>query len=396
MSERAARASDALVIGGGVVGAATAFFLARAGLAVTIVERRAGLGQVTTAASAASFRAQFTDAANIALMRESIGVFERFGDVTGQPGYDLGLRQQGYLFVSDRDADVAPLRARVARQQALGLPDVEFLDGDEVRRRFPYLAPSVRAAAYRARDGWLDAGALTHGFARAADARLQLDTTVERLAVAGGRVTGAVTNRGTLPAALVVLAVGPFSGALAATVGITLPLTLLRRHKLLIAPRPAIPPTAPMTIDAVTGAHWRPHGAGGALAAWSRPEPPAPPLDPVPVDPNFAATTLQALGRLTPFWRTLAPTLGSDDLAVSAGQYTVTPDHNPLIGPLAAIAGLYVNTGYSGHGVMASPGGARLLADLVTGRLAHAENPYDPARFASGAPVADAGERMVL
>ena len=105
--------ADVVVVGGGIVGAATAFYAARAGLSVVLVERRTALGALTTAASAASFRAQFTDAANIALMRESIAVFERFGEVIGDPACDIRLRQGGYLFVSDRAEDIAALRARV-------------------------------------------------------------------------------------------------------------------------------------------------------------------------------------------------------------------------------------------------------------------------------------------
>jgi glycine/D-amino acid oxidase-like deaminating enzyme len=63
---------------------------------------------------------------------------------------------------------------------------------------------------------------------------------------------------------------------------------------------------------------------------------------------------------------------------------------------VAAVEGLFVNTGYSGHGVMASPGGARLLADLLTGGCDDRDNPYSPQRFAGGLPAETAGERMVL
>ena len=217
-----------------------------------------------------------------------------------------------------------------------------------------------------------------------------------RIDAARGRVRGVATAGGTIAADAVVVAAGPFSGRVAATAGVELPVTPLRRHKLEIAPRPAIPLAGPMTIDAVTGAHWRPDGAGGALAAWSQPEEPAPPLDPVPPDPAFPALVLAGIARLSPFWTALAPRLRPADLRLAAGQYTVTPDHNPLIGPVAAVEGLFVNTGYSGHGVMASPGGARLLADLLTGRCDDRDNPYSPQRFAAGFPQKTEGERMVL
>lgn len=387
--------ADVVVIGGGIVGAASAFYLAREGLTVTVVERRHALGQLTTLASAASFRAQFTDADNIALMHASIEVFEHFDEVIGRPGYDIGLRQKGYLFVSDRDEDQVTLRDRVSLQRDLGLPDVEYLDREMLRARFPYLAPEVLGAAYRAGDGWIDAQAVTQGFAAASGATVLLNTAATGIDLASGHVRGVRTTVGTIPCGAVVVAAGPFSGSVAQSVRVALPLTLLRRHTLWLAPRHEIPPQAPMTIDAVTGAHWRPRSDGGALVAWSLPADPTEPQDPVPVDASFARSAIDGVARLTPFWRGLRGRLADSELEIRAGQYTVTPDHNPVIGAIDSVPGLFVNTGYSGHGVMASPGGAQILARVVTGRPAGARSPYDPGRFGvAGLP--DAGERLIL
>lgn len=394
VSSRLASA-DVVVIGGGIVGAASAFYLAREGLRVTLVERRDAPGQLTTLASAASFRAQFTDADNIALMRASIAVFEHFAEVIGRPGYDIGLRQQGYLFVSDRDEDQVTLRARVSLQHDMGLPDVEYLDRDVLRARFPYLAPEALGAAYRAGDGWIDAQAVTQGFLDASRAVVLLNTSAMGVDFAGGRVRGVRTTVGVIPCDAVVVAAGPYSGRVAQSAGVELPLTLLRRHTLWLAPRREISTKAPMTIDAATGAHWRPRPGGGALVAWSLPAEPAEPQDPVPIDASFARAAIDGVARLTPFWRRLRERLADSELEVRAGQYTVTPDHNPVIGPIGAVPGLFVNTGYSGHGVMASPGGAQILARAVSGRSAGDSNPYHPGRFRA-ASLPDAGERLVL
>lgn len=387
--------SDVVVIGGGIVGAASAFYLAREGFTVTVVERRQAPGQLTTLASAASFRAQFTDADNIALMRASIEVFEHFDEVIGRPRYDIGLRQQGYLFVTDRGEDQVTLRERVSLQRDLGLGDVEYLDGKTLHGRFPYLAPEVRGAAYRAGDGWMDAQAVTRGFAEASGATVLLDTTVTGIDLVSGRVRNVRTTAGAIPCGAVVVAAGPFSGRVALGAGVELPLTLLRRHTLWLAPQRDIPTGAPMTIDAVTGAHWRPRPEGGALVAWSLPVEPAEPEDPVPVDASFARTAIDGVARLTPFWRRLRRRLLESELEIRAGQYTVTPDHNPAIGAIDTVTGLFVNTGYSGHGVMASPGGAQILAGVLSGRSAGVHNPYDPGRF-SAAGLPDAGERLIL
>src|SRR5438105_1801755 len=94
------RTADLVMIGGGIVGAATAFFASRAGLRTVVLERRPALCTLTTPASTGAFRAQFDNPEEIALVRESIALFEQFAEVTSLPGYDLDLRQQGYLWLT--------------------------------------------------------------------------------------------------------------------------------------------------------------------------------------------------------------------------------------------------------------------------------------------------------
>ncbi len=388
--------ADVVVIGGGIVGAASAFFLARAGLHPVLVERAPVLASATTAASAHSVRAQFTEPENIAMMRESLDVFARFPATLGLPDAeaDISFTRQGYLFASTRPDAPATFAARVAAQRALGLDDVICLDGDETRDRFPWLASEITAATFRNADGWLDGCRATECFARASGGTMLLGTEALAIERDRGRVTGVRTSRGHILTEHVVLAAGPFSGVLA---GEPLPITLLRRNRLIVAPRPEIPPDAPMTIDADTGAHWRPH-QGGALLAWARSEPATPPCYPVPPDPAFPEVILRdpdGVGRLTPFWRALGANLKPEDLVLTAGQYTITPDHKPLIGPATETAGLWLHTGYSGHGIMGSPAGARLLADLVTGKVLGRENPFDPSRFTARTPLKTA-ERAIL
>src|SRR5437588_11001307 len=90
--------ADLVIIGGGIVGAATAFFAARAGLRAVVLEARPALCSLTTPASTGAFRAQFDNPEEIALVREGIALFERFAEVAGLPGYEIGLCQQGYLW----------------------------------------------------------------------------------------------------------------------------------------------------------------------------------------------------------------------------------------------------------------------------------------------------------
>src|SRR5438105_12823839 len=108
------KTADCVIIGGGILGAATAFYAARAGLRTVVLESRPALCTLTTPASTGAFRAQFDNPEEIALVRESITLFEHFAEVAGLPGYDLALRQQGYLWLTTSADGVAHQQALVA------------------------------------------------------------------------------------------------------------------------------------------------------------------------------------------------------------------------------------------------------------------------------------------
>lgn len=382
--------ADLVIVGGGIVGAATAFYAARSGLSSVIVERRGGLATLTTTRSLEAIRAQFEDPEDIAMMRESLGVFERFAEVVGIPGLDISLHQQGYLFLSRAEGGEATVAARVAKQRAGGLDDVELLDGDEARRRFPYLAPDVRAAAFRQRDGWLASHETTHGFVSGAGSRVEVQLETEALGfeLAGGRLQGVRTTRGSISAPRAVVSAGPFSGKVAALAGLDIPFFALRRHRGGIKAHPLIPREAPMTVSLDTGAHWRPEGPGAWLG-WSGAleEKPEEPREQVAADWTFPALALEAIAAFTPFWEEVAASLTRANVTVEAGQYDMTPDAKPLIGE-SDLPGLFLNTGYSGHGVMGSPAGARMCVDLMLGRADPLRNPFRPSRFREGAVAA--------
>jgi sarcosine oxidase, subunit beta len=377
------RQAELVIIGGGVVGAATAFFAARAGLRPLLLERRAALATLTTAAATGSFRLQFDNPEELALVRESVDLYRNFAEATDQREYDPAVRQQGYLWVTCDAAIAAWQRELVARQQRWGLDDVEILAGDEVRRRFPYIAPAAIQARFRAGDGLLDQKRAALGLAAASGATIVTSCGATGFRLAGGRLAAVETTAGPIATGTAVIAAGPFAGPLAATAGLTLPLTNIRRQKVILPELPQAPPSAPMTIDDDTGTHWRPALRGAYLLGADLDTPPGPPLEDVPPDAGLALRLLDptsplAAARIAPFWAAVWAH-GGAHWAIQAGQYTMTPDSRPLIGP-TAIPGLWLNAGYGGHGVMASPGGSHLLLDLLTGQRAPADNPFRPDR----------------
>ena len=389
--------ADVVIIGGGIIGCATAFFAARAGLRVVVLERRAALGTLTTPASTGAFRLQFDNREEIDVVREGVELFDAFAERTGLDGWDLGLRHGGYLFCSMTDATLERSRRLVTQQREWGLTDVELLTGDEARARWPWLAPEVRGARYRAGDGWLDVKRLTAGYATAASsaegipgasgggATFVTHAGVTGIRIDGDRIGGVRTTRGDIATETVIVAAGPFTARVAAMAGVEVVLQPTRRQKLVIPELPAVPQDAPMTIEEETAAHWRP-AMRGCLALFTDPDAlPGEPHDPVPIDHDWAFGLLDpgsehALARVAPFWRDAwAGGASSVQWYLQAGQYEYTPDRRPYLGPIGP-DGLHLNGGYSGHGIMGGAGGSRLVVDLVIGTADREANPFRPDR----------------
>ena len=134
-----------------------------------------------------------------------------------------------------------------------------------------------------------------------------------------------------------------------------------------------------MVIDEDNGAHWRPAFAGAYLIYTDPTAMPTEPLWDVPTSADYAFLLLDPssdhnVARACPFWREVWER-GTDHWVLQAGQYTYTPDHRPILGP-SPVPGLYLNLGYSGHGVMGSAAGSRRVIDLLLGKEVAAANPF--------------------
>jgi sarcosine oxidase subunit beta len=373
--------ADVVVIGGGIIGAATAFFTSRQGLRTLLLERRPALCSLTTAVAGGGYRLQQDNEEDFRLVAASVEILQNFASITGQDDHHPDLRRQGYLWLTRTDEGADRQRTLVEAQRGWGLEDVELLDGLQARRRFPYLATDIVQARFRQDDGFIDPRAVTMGFAGGSSASVALRCGVVGIEAGGQRMT-VLTTSGRVDANAVVIAAGPFSGVVAAMAGVDLPVTAVRRQKLVMPAVAEVPADAPMTIDDDTGAHWRPAHAGATAYFTDPSTAPSPPSEEVPLDHTFVFDLLDpgspiALARVSPFWRDVWER-GSDPWVLQAGQYTMTPDRRPLIGALGE--GLYVNTGYCGHGVMCSAAGARHLADVLAGRVSVEVNPYRPDR----------------
>ena len=375
--------ADVVVVGGGLAGLFTAFFAAASGLGrVVLLERRASVASLTSAHSAEGFRLEWDAPENVAMVRESVEVFDHFAEVVGLGGADIGLRRQGYLFLSGTAGPIhrpALLRERVERWHRQGLTDVEYLDGDEVHRRFPFAGDAVEHAHFRAGDGFVDAAAIARGLVLGGHFDTFVEAPVAAVETSGSHVTGIRTAAGRRTATgTVVLAGGPFTQDLAASAGARLPAENRRRHGLILhLPPGLVDPGWPMVVDADLGLYWRPRPEG-IFIGWERALPwdqaPAAPMDPVPADLTYLEQVRVHGRRLTRFWRDLR----FDDAVWHTGQYVAAApnDGRPLIGPHPALEGLHVNTAYEGRGIMATPAGGRLLVRLLQHGSDDAAHPF--------------------
>ena len=379
------RSAEAVIVGGGCMGASVAYHLTRRGLTdVVLVEREKMLATGSTGRNAGGVRHQFSNEDNIRLSIESIRTIEHFAD---EVGYPVDFHQDGYLFLLSSPASVEVFRANVARQRRLGV-DVDWLDAGAAARLAPGLdTRGVLAATFCARDGIADPNGVTMGFARAAQAAgaaVERDTEVVGVRVESGRVRGVDTTRGPIDAPVVVNAAGPHARQVGRLAGVDVPVDPYRRHIFIAADVPT-PPNYLMVIDFESTFYYHREGAGILFGMGSRDE--SPTFD-MTVQWDFLPQVIDVAVRRLPALETASVS------HAWAGLYEMTPDHNPIVGPVPGIAGLFTIAGFSGHGFQHSPAAGRILADLVTGR----DPRFDVAAFAlerfaaGGVP----GERYVV
>lgn len=386
--------AELVIVGGGIAGTATAFQASRAGLHPLLLERRPALSTLTTAAAAGGFRLQLDNEEEYRLISESVEMFLSFQDATGQHDYDPGVARQGYLWLTTKEERAREQLEIVRAQRAWGLNDVQILDAATLRRAFPWVSPEAVQARFRQDDGLLDPRMVALGLAAGSGAPVATECAVTgfRLDSESARVAGVETSKGFVATRTVVIAAGPFSPVVSEWAGVELPLTTVQRQKVVLPDVPQVPQDAPMTIDEDSGAHWRPAFRGAFLLFTDPTTPPSPPAEELTIDPSFAFRLLQpespqAVARVAPFWADVWER-GAAHWMIQAGQYDITPDRRPILGALR-VEGLFVNAGYSGHGIMGAPAGSRVVVEGITGKLPAQQNPFRPDRTFQERPRLD-------
>lgn len=363
--------ADAVIVGGGCMGASVAWHLAQQGLTdIVLIEREAQLATGSTGKNAGGVRHQFSHPANIDLSIESIAMMARFEEVVGTP---IDFHQDGYLFLLSTAAHVATFLKNVQLQKSRGV-DVQWLSPSEAQALAPGLdVAGVKGATFCAADGVADPNGVTVGFARGAQARgveIIRETEVTGIRLDQNRVAEVQTSRGSIATPLVVNAAGPWAKSIGRMCGVDVPVEPERRHIFIASPPGGgswddpgnagrVPKNKLLVIDFDSTFYFHREG-GGLLFGMGDPDE-QPGFD-ITVRWDFLPKVIEvAMQRL--------PALA--DAAVShawAGLYEMTPDHNPIIGPSRDVEGFYTIAGFSGHGFQHAPAAGRILADLITGR----------------------------
>ncbi len=370
--------AEAVIVGAGIMGCAIAHALAERGLTDVLVLERDRIAGGATADAAGGIRQQFSTATNVELATYSVRVWETFAE---RFGVDIGLRQQGYLFLLTDPAEEPVFRGNLALQQRLGVP-ARWVDPAEIAELNPAVVlDDVIGGSFCPEDGWCDTSGATMGYARAArrlGVEIAEDAPVTGIRVEDGRVTGVETPEGAVATPLVILCAGPQTRQVGALAGADLPIDPYRRMSFVTEPFAAIPPTVPMTIEFATGLYFHPESHGFLFGMANRDEPPG--FDKT-VDEDWMATTVEALVARAPAFEEASILRGW------AGFYEVTPDDNPLLGWVGEPAGLAVAAGFSGHGFMQGPAIGACMAELLLDGAATTVDitPFRPSRFAEGA-----------
>jgi sarcosine oxidase subunit beta len=356
-----------VVVGAGIMGLAIAYHLARRGVNDVVVVDRSYLCGGASGRNGGGVRAQWSSEANVRLMLESIQMCRDFANTMK---INVWFRQGGYLFLTRTPEKRAALEASVALQNQCGLP-TRMLSAKEAQKIVPELDPSgIEGASYNPDDGVVFPWPFVWGFAQAAQ---KLGVTVRTFTdVVGFETRGRAIEAVVLQARsksggervgptfeirtnTVVNAAGAWSPEIGRMLGVELP-NRPHRHEI-CSTEPLKPWLKPLVADLDSGLYFSQSTRGEIVGGIG--------LERVPDGLNqdsshaFLGRYARALTQSCP---ALAPV---KVLRQWAGCYDLTPDANPIVGPVDEIENFYQASGFMGHGFMMAPVMGKLLAESI-------------------------------
>lgn len=415
------RAADVVVIGGGIVGCSTAYYLARKGIKVAVVEK----GRIGAEQSSRNWgwcRQQNRDARELPMAMRSLDLWQA---MAAEIGEDPGFNRCGLLYLSNNEAEIAKWASWRDMARGMGVT-THMLTSEEARERGRITGKSWKGGVFSPDDGIADPSRACPVIARgimAAGGTVHQQCAARGLELSGGRVSGVVTEHGTIATQVVVMAGGAWASSFCHQLGVVFPQASIRASMMSVGPNIAGPDamhTAGVSLTrrqngayalAITGEarvdptfqqlafaryfvpmfakRWRILRPGGTQAwrsghetrAHWRLDAETPMermriLDPTP-DPS-------ALRRIHRHAVDLVPAIGQAKVQATWASYIdSTPDGVPAIGE-TPVPGLVLAAGFSGHGFGIAPGAGEMIADIVTGTTPVLDpTAYHPSRLSS-------------
>jgi sarcosine oxidase subunit beta len=375
---------DVVVIGAGVMGASSAFHLARAGARVLVLERGAVCSGMTRR-SGALVRMHYTNEPEARLARKSLDYFRNWREEVGVGS--CGFVPTGFaMLVAPENAE--RLRRNVAMLQRVGV-NTRVVTAQELRDLQPQITTDdIRLAAYEPESGYADPVATTESFIQAArlhGAEVRTGTTVTAIVTAGGRVAGVRTTAGDVAADAVLCAANVWSPALLRTAGVELDVRPHRSQVTFWTRPPELAVGHLVLIDTALGVYSRPHGSDLSLAGVSRARPLAGEIDAFNPenDPEIIPEVQAQLARRLP------PFAAARYVRGHAGLYDMSPDTRAILDRAPGVDGLYLAAGFSGTGFKKAPAVGLGMAELILhGRATSVDlHPFRYGRFAENDPI---------
>ena len=382
---------DVIIIGGGIVGSATAYYLMKADntLKVAVLERDPTYAKASTTLSMANVRIQFSLRQNIEISQYALKTLDNFEETMAVQGErpKIYYRREGNLFLVDTAGRRGAEKA-LALQQSLGCR-VDWWSPEKIKRYYPLYNPEgLAGATFGPDDGHFDAYAVLMAYkakAKTMGARYLTDE-VEKIHRQHGRVTGVGTVSGsTLTADRVVNCAGAWAAQVAATAGVELPVLPVKRQ--VFALDTAVKPQGPLPLTVLpTGMYFRTETGGIILLGKSMQE------DPIGFE--FSWDDKRFMEELWPELAGFVPAFDRLKLVRGwGGLYAVnTLDGNAILGEWPEIRGLFLANGFSGHGLQQAPAVGRYLTELILKRpLSLDLSIFSPTRILERRPLGESG-----
>jgi glycine/D-amino acid oxidase-like deaminating enzyme len=379
--------ADAVVIGGGILGACAALHLHESGAGeVVLLESGAALGGETTAAGA-GFVGYWAGELEAELAAYGMAFYTRLQE---ESGHDLGVRRNGLLFPAISEPGLEMLQQEYERELSFA-PEVELVDADEACRLAPILArPAVHGGLFQPGAHQVDTRRVMAALERrlrSAGVDVRCATTAVRVGVTGSRVTSVETMQGEIPTGVAVNAAGAAAESLARRNDLRLGAVPLLESRFVTAPLPEAVESLPMLLFFERDLMYARPQSGGLLigaiereiGAHGRVSLDAPP----PRGAHLPLDAMEDHERLARACADLMPPLAGFRVADRAsGLPTWTPDGRHILGPAPGIEGYFVVAGDNESCVTHGPGLARLAAELIVGGGTEADiSPYRVGRF---------------